>query len=136
MLLFLVMGKSNFGITQNFLIMLKLKEIQLMRKESDWILRDWQRTVFQNCVLHKTILFLFQLLNFFEIVSVFHLFSCGQCNNPTLKKLHNWLLRKNSNWLDLKHLIYIFNQKNLRFSERFGLGTITNESVSYLDVST
>ena len=88
------------------------------------------------CFTQNHFLFLFQLLNFFEIVSVFHLFSCGQCNNPTLKKLHNWLLRKNSNWLDLKHLIYIFNQKNLRFSERFGLGTITNESVSYLDVST
>ena len=82
-----------------------------MRNESDWILRNWQRIVFKIVFYTKPFLFLFQLLNFYEIVRVFHLIRGDQCNNSTLKIVY-LTLKKSSNWLDLQHLINIFNQKN------------------------
>ena len=111
MLLFLVMGKSNWN-NPKFPNNAPIKG-NFTYEERVWLNpQKLTKNKFSKlCFTQNHFLFLFQLLNFYEIVRVFHLIRGDQCNNSTLKIVY-LTLKKNSNWLDLQHLINIFNQKN------------------------
>merc|ERR1712240_294183 len=105
------MGKSN-GNNPNFPNNAPIKgnftyEERVLTESSE----TDKEQVFKIVFYTKPFLFLFQLLNFYEIVRVFHLIRGDQCNNSPMKIVY-MTLKKSSNWLDLQHLINIFNQKN------------------------